>query len=98
VAASEDEYRDYYENVIGDDEYFDQFYEMFAETGVPVDMVDEETELSWFGDFLLAWYPDSEVGKEQWDEWRERFYDETGTGAEDIDWDLWRDIIEAESP
>jgi hypothetical protein len=98
MPASEDEYRDHYENIVGSDQYFDQFYEMFSETGVPVDMVDDETELAWFDDFVAAWYPDPEISKEQWDRWREAFYDETGTGPEDIDWELWREVIEAESP
>ena len=98
MAASEDDYRDHFENVTGSDQYFDQFYEMFTETGVPVDMVDEDTALDWFDHFVNAWYPDPEVSGEQFQRWREQFYDSTGTGPEDIDWELWRDIMDAESP
>jgi hypothetical protein len=98
MASSEEEYRDHFENVTGSDQYFDQFYEMWQETGVPVDMYGPDQEMQLFDEFVVAWYPDPEVSQEQWQAWREEWYDETGTGPEDIDWALWREVMDAETP
>lgn len=92
---ADDDYREHYENIVGDDRHFEQFQELFETTGIPEQMYSDDDMLGFFDDFLFAFYPEEGLTKEEWNERREDFYDETGLYWTDIDWDEWRDIIEA---
>jgi hypothetical protein len=95
---SDEEYQEHYENIVGDSEHYEGFRHIFDEAGIPEQMYDDDQMLEFFDDFLFAFYPEDGLTREEWNERREDWYEETGLYWEDIDWDEWRDIIEDISP
>jgi hypothetical protein len=91
---SEDEYFDEFWDFAGTANGFDAFYTIYQESGA-ADDID-----TWF-QFLNAFYPESESGlhsKEYWDDLRNLYYEYSGVTAENIDWSLFREWLEANTP
>lgn len=105
MPASEDDYRQEYEDFTGTQDEFDSFYDIFQSTGYyPTDeqgyrMDDEDQELGAFFEFLNTFYPDTEHhDKEWWDDLRSSFFEMYGLTGNDIDWQQWREVIERITP
>ena len=97
---TDDEYREEFENFVDsditpgsyDEEVFDVFYQIYQEAGAPDD-------LDTFYEFLNTFYPDVESHDKQfYDDLRESFYEYTGLTGNNIDWELWRAIVEEITP
>lgn len=97
---TEDEYREAFEDFTRDvhggyyehPEAFEPFMQIYESAGLDDDLDD-------FYEFLNTFYPDSEPhSKEFWEDLRERFFDYTGATDQNIDWAMWRAIVEKISP
>lgn len=103
MPASYFEYFDSFENVTGSDggaeeTYygrdaggFDDWYEIFSETGISYE--DSAQEIEAWEMFLWAFYPEEGLSNEDWQTRREEFYELTGITDQDIDWEAWREAM-----
>jgi hypothetical protein len=84
-AGAEESY--YGERIGGWSEWVD----LFEATGIDFDSHRET--IGAFEDFLIAFYPQEGLQRDDWDDIRDEFYDEYGISDNDIDWDAWREAI-----
>lgn len=73
---------------------FPLFMQMYEEAGA-----DDDLDTWW--QFLNTFYPEDVSGQHDkafWDDMRRLFYEYSGLTDDNIDWDLWRSIIEEISP
>lgn len=92
MPADYDDLRDEFDDFTGTDEGWAGWYEIYTESGAGQD--DPEADREMFFQFLNAFYPDVEPQtREYWLDIREAFYELSGITAEDIDWELYREII-----
>lgn len=90
---SEDEYQEIFDDFTAGGEWsneFDAFYQMYIESGA------DDDEDTWF-EFLNTFVPEEESGEHDrqfWDDMRESYYNYSGVTDDNIDWALWREIVE----
>jgi hypothetical protein len=104
MPASDDQFREAFENLIGTDQEqsiypgadhstygYEEWAVLFEETGIDFDSSADTIDA--FENFLLAFYPQENTSGDDWWYVRQEFYDMYGIDDHSIDWEAYREAI-----
>lgn len=91
MPAEYDEYYQAFTDMVGNDEGFEDWQDLFESTGI--DFESHAQTIDAFENFLVAFYPQEDMSGDDWFYVREEFYDLYGIDSHDIDWEAYREAI-----
>lgn len=96
MPASYEEFEDLYRDLTGGMTGFEGFMEAYEQTGFTDPDMSTNEDLGGFHMFLYAFYPETGLSQEEWEERREEWFDYSDTDF--LDWDAIREALEEISP